>query len=83
MEYHMQALFASFNAMFNALTVLFGATTHYAKAVDNIGQWCEESTGAFADEARENRKENLIDARIEREERRALRKAAQPAQLTD
>ena len=79
----MQALFASLNAMFNALTVLFGATTHYAKAVDNIGQWCEESTGAFADEARENRKENLIDARIEREERRALRKAAQPAQLTD
>ena len=79
----MQAIFASLNALFAALTTIFTASQHYAKAIDNIGVWCDESTGSFADEARLDRSENLIDRRAEREQRRALRAAQSQVQLTN
>ena len=45
--------------LFMACATLFGAIDKSAKALDHLATWAEESAGAFADEARENRKKNL------------------------
>lgn len=38
------------------LVTLFSAAEKGAKALDHLGGWAEETAGAFADEARVNRK---------------------------
>lgn len=65
---HMLTAIKQFFAMF---TVLFAAGEKLAKTADNFATWAEESSGAFSDQAR-----------IERKQKLALITNQQPAQLT-
>lgn len=49
-------MFAQFFAM---LTVLFGAGEKGARAIDHLATWAEETSGAFSDEARINRRAKM------------------------
>ena len=48
-----------FKQFFTMLTVLFSAGEKTAKSLDNLATWAEESSGAFADQARIERKKKL------------------------
>lgn len=52
----MITMFKQFFAMF---TVLFSAGEKTAKSLDNLATWAEESSGAFADQARIERQKKL------------------------
>ena len=49
-------------ALFSALTVLFGAFSKAASAVDHLAEWADETAGAFSDEARAERLAKAADA---------------------
>lgn len=42
-------------ALFAGLTVLFGAFSKGASAIDHLAEWADETAGAFSDEARQER----------------------------
>ena len=42
-------------ALFRAMTKLFGAAEKGASAVDHLASWADETAGSFADEARQDR----------------------------
>lgn len=46
-------------AIFAAVEVLGHASTKGANALNHLGGWCEDTAGAFADKAREERKQAL------------------------
>ena len=46
--------------MFKALESLFKAAEHSANALSNCAEWADESSAAFRDKAREERKQQLI-----------------------
>lgn len=48
-----------FKQLFVAITVYFTALERSAKAVDHLAQWAEETSAAFADEARIERQKKL------------------------
>lgn len=50
---------AMLKQIFTAITVFFGSVEKLAKASDHLSTWAEETAGAFADEAREQRKLKL------------------------
>ena len=52
-------MFAMFKQLFVAITVYFTALERSAKAVDHLAQWAEETSAAFADEARIERQKKL------------------------
>ena len=71
--------FGMLHLVYNAVGAIASATGRFANSVDNLGQWAEEQTAAFADEARIDREEKLQERRAARAERRAQRNA--PAQV--
>jgi hypothetical protein len=48
-----------FRQLFASFAVLFSAMEKYFKALDHIGTYVEESTGAFADQARIERQQKF------------------------
>jgi hypothetical protein len=50
----------AFRQFLSALTKLFSAAEKVASAADHLGTWCDESAGAFADQAREDRLKRRI-----------------------
>lgn len=57
----MGAMFAALNQFFTAVTVFFSAFEKTAKAVEHLATWSEESAGAFADQARIDRADKLME----------------------
>ena len=53
------AMIQMFKQFFSMLTVLFSAGEKTAKSLDNLATWAEESSGAFADQARLERQKKL------------------------
>lgn len=47
----------AFTALFAALAALFKGTEQFASAFNNIGEWTNESSKVFVDEARHKRAE--------------------------
>ena len=47
-------------ALFMAGETLGMAAQKGAKALDHLGSWCEETSGSFADQAREERKQKML-----------------------
>lgn len=54
-------MFAAIAQFFTTITTLFGAVDRGAKAIDHLAQWAEESSGAFADQARVERQARLVE----------------------
>lgn len=59
-------MFGMFKQFFAMLTTLFGAAEKGAKALDHLATWSEETAGAFADEARINRRAQMKALRHEK-----------------
>lgn len=59
-------MFKMFNQFFAMLATLFSAGEKGAKALDHLATWGEETAGAFADEARINRRASLKALREEK-----------------
>lgn len=53
------AMIQMFKQLFAMFTVLFSAGEKTAKSLDNLATWAEESSGAFADQARLERAKKL------------------------
>ena len=66
-------------ALFAAGETLGHAAQGGAKALEHLGDWCEETAGAFADRAREERKQAL--AILEATTTKSLAANGLPAQL--
>lgn len=58
-------MFAMFSQFFNMLTSLFSAGERFASSANNMGVWCEEASGGFADEARIKRQARLNELMAE------------------
>jgi hypothetical protein len=52
-------MFAMFKQLFIAITTYFTALEKTAKAVNHLADWAEETSAAFADEARIERQKKL------------------------
>ena len=52
-------MFAMFKQLFAAFTLYFVAFEKFAGAVNNVADWTNESTAAFADKARIERAKDL------------------------
>ena len=72
--------FGMLHTIYNAVGAMASAVGRGASALDNLGQWAEEQTGSFVDEARMDREEKLEERRAER---LARRQAKLNAQVTD
>lgn len=48
-------------ALFAGLTVLFGAFSKGASAIDHLASWADETAGAFSDEARAERQAKAVE----------------------
>lgn len=75
--------FGMLHLVYNAIGSTASAVGRFANSVDNLGQWAEEATGAFADEARLDREEKLQERRAERIARRAQINAPAPTTVAD
>lgn len=53
--------FGMLHQIYNSVGILASAVGHGAKALDNLGQWAEEQTGTFVDEARLERQAKVED----------------------
>ena len=74
--------FGMLHTIYNAIGAMASAVYRGASALDNLGQWAEEQTGSFVDEARMDREEKLAERRAERLARRQAQLNA-PTQVTD
>lgn len=74
--------FAMLQGLYGTLNAMFSAVQRMANAADNLGQWAEESTATFVDEARIEREEKLDELKRKRMERQAKALAA-PQPVTD
>ena len=61
----MNALFAMFKQIFTTISMYFIAFEKIASASNNIATWADESTAAFADEARIERQKKLAKLKQE------------------
>lgn len=66
--------FGMLHGIYGAVASLASAAQRGANALDNLGQWAEEQTGTFVDEARIERQ-----AKIEELQRRRLAASQQKA----
>ena len=51
--------FGMLHGIYGAVAALASAAQRGANALDNLGQWAEEQTGSFVDEARIDRQEKI------------------------
>lgn len=61
-------MFIMFKQLFSALTMYFLAFTKIAQTANNFADWAEESSAAFADEARIERQKKLAKLKAELKE---------------
>lgn len=62
--------FGMLHGIYGAVAALASAAQRGANALDNLGQWAEEQTGSFVDEARMDRQEKIEVLKRKREESR-------------
>lgn len=55
----LKQMWVALSALFTMFEVMGHAGTKVAKSLDHLGGWCEDTAGAFADTAREERKQAL------------------------
>lgn len=67
----MNALFSMLTQLFNSLGKYFLAFEKFANGANNIATWVDESTAAFADEARIERQKKLAKLKQELKEVKA------------
>lgn len=72
-------MFAMFKQLFAAITTYFIAFEKTAQAVNHLADWAEETSAAFADEARIERQKKLA---ILKADLRAVENNASPAPVT-
>lgn len=58
-------MFAMFKQLFSAITLFFVATEKLASASNHLATWADETSAAFADEARIERQKKLANLRAE------------------
>ena len=64
-------MFIMFKQLFSALAMYFLAFERLGKTVNNFSEWAEESSAAFADEARIERAKKLAKMKAELKEVKA------------
>lgn len=74
--------FGMLHSIYNMIGSTASAGHRFANSLDNLGQWAEEQTGSFVDEARMDREEKLEDRKAERIARRQAQLNA-PTRVTD
>lgn len=71
--------FGMLHSIYNMIGSTASAGHRFANSLDNLGQWAEEQTASFVDEAKLDREEKLEDRRAERLARRQAKlNAPQP-----
>lgn len=55
----LKQMWVALSAFFTMIEVMGHAGTKVAKSLDHLGGWCEDTAGAFADTAREERKQAM------------------------
>ena len=58
-------MFAMFKQLFAAITLYFVAFEKIAAATNHLAEWCDETSLAFADEARIERQKKLAKLKSE------------------